>query len=156
MTIHGDADPQLRATPLSPDDLAGLSRLTAPPWSSRGATGSPPVYSNSAVEQPLREFTKTLRPRTFAFRNRARLNNLLALMRLAYLRVDSVAGYSVDIRAYLDTHKGRPQRTYRESCDAKFDDAGTAQLNSLWSVQAQEAVAEARMQNPLAKLARSR
>ena len=111
----------------------------------------PPVYSNSAVEQPLREFTKTLRPRTFAFRNRIRLNNLLALMRLAYLRVDSVAGYSIDIRTYIDAHNGHPQRTYRESYDPKFDSAGTSRLNSLWSAQAQEAMAGARMRKALVK-----
>jgi len=114
----------------------------------------PPVYSNSAIEQPLREFTKTLRPRAFAFRNRARLNNLLALMRLAYLRADSVPGYSIDIRAYLDKHNGRPERTYRQAYDAQFDDAGTAQLNSLWAVAAQEAMLEARLRKLTAKTAR--
>ena len=85
----------------------------------------PPVYSNSAVEQALRVFRSALEPRAFAFRNRPRMNNLLELMRLAYLRVDRAADYSIDIRGYLDAHKGPPQRRYRETYDAMFDEAGT-------------------------------
>ncbi len=35
--------------------------------------------------------------------------------RLAHLRVDNVTDCSTDIRAYLETHDGRPHRTYREA-----------------------------------------
>ena len=104
----------------------------------------PPVYSNSAVEQPLRDFRSALESRVYSFRNRARLNNLLELMRLPYQKVDRVAGYSTDIRRYLEAHNGRPKRTYREAYDPQFDGAGTQQFNSLWDVSAQIAIREAR------------
>ena len=103
----------------------------------------PPVFSNSAVEQPLRDFRSALESRVYSFRNRARLNNLLELMRLSYQKVDRVAGYSTDIRSYLEAHNGRPKRSYREAYDPQFDGAGTQQFNSLWSIPAQIAIREA-------------
>jgi len=72
-------------------------------------------------------------------------------MRLANLRVDNVADYGTDIRAYLDDH---PQRTYREIYDAQEDESGAALLNSLWSVPAQVAMREARARLAIAKAAR--
>lgn len=117
----------------------------------QGRSRIPPVYSNGAVEQPLLSLRQSLQPRAFAFRNRARLNQLLNLMRLANLRVDNVADYGTDIRAYLDDH---PQRTYREIYDAQEDESGAALLNSLWSVPAQVAMREARARLAIAKAAR--
>ncbi|MEO7121536.1 MAG: hypothetical protein ABI400_00105, partial [Lacisediminihabitans sp.] len=73
-----------------------------------------------------------------------RLNQLLTLMRLAHLRVDNIADYSTDIRAYLEAHNGRPHRTYREAYDATADEAGVQKFNSLWSVPVQIAMREAR------------
>ena len=74
----------------------------------------PPVYSNGAVEQPLRAFKLALSPRAFTFRNRARLNQLLTLMVLAHRKVDNVTDYSTGIRAYLEDHKGDRTRSSRD------------------------------------------
>ena len=120
----------------------------------QGRSRIPPVYSNSAVEQPLRELRQTLRPRAFVFRNRARLNQLLTLIRQAYLRVDNVADYATDIRAFLDSHHGRPQRTYRQAYDTRVNEAGTEMLGSLWSVEAQVSKRDARLKRALAKSSR--
>ncbi|MET4780549.1 hypothetical protein [Glaciihabitans sp. UYNi722] len=109
------------------------------------------MYSNSAVEQPLRELRLMLRPRAFVFRNRARLNQLLALIRQAYLRVDNVADYATDIRAYLDLHHGHPVRTYRQAYDARTNEAGNTLLASLWSAEAQISMRDARQRRQLAK-----
>ena len=62
------------------------------------------------------------------------------------------ADYSIDIRGYLDAHKGRPQRRYRETYDAMFDEAGTRQFNSLWAIPAQIAIREAQAKAALKKL----
>ena len=77
---------------------------------------------------------------------------LLELMRLAYLRVDRTADYSIDIRGSLDAHNGRLQRRYRETYDAMFDEAGTHQFNSLWAIPAQIAIREAQAKVALKKL----
>lgn len=118
----------------------------------QGRSRIPPIYANGAVEQPLREFRKDLRPRAFMFRNRGRLNHLLELMRLATLRVDNPADYALDIRTYLDENNGRPQRTYRQAYDALADSAGVMQLSSLWAPDAQIAMLEARMKRARKKL----
>jgi hypothetical protein len=110
-----------------------------------GRSSIPPVYSNGAVEQPLQVLRKDLLPRAFVFRNRARLNNLMNLMRLASMRVDNVADYAADIRAYLEAQNGRAQRTYRTTYDPKADAAGTVQYGSLWAIPAQIAMREARV-----------
>lgn len=111
----------------------------------------PPVYSNGAVEQPLRVLREHLEPRTFMLRNRARMDNLLELMRLAYLRADDVHQYSADIRAYIEANDGHPDRTYRDTYDQKLDDDGEARFNSLWSTEAQLAMKEARRRRAIAK-----
>lgn len=113
-----------------------------------GRSRIPPVYSNSRVEQVLREFNADLRPRAFAFRNRARLNHLLTLMRLATLRVDNPTKYAAEIRDHLEAIGGHPQRTYRETYDPRTEE----QFSSLWALPAQAAMREARMIRELAKL----
>lgn len=118
----------------------------------QGRSKIPPVYSNSAVEQPLRELKAVLRPRAFMFRNRARLNQLLSLIRMAYLRVDNATDYATDIRAYLDAHHGRPHRTYREAYDPTANAAGEILLASLWAEEAQLSMRDARIKRALAKL----
>lgn len=120
-----------------------------------GRSRIPPVYSNGAVEQPLRDLRQNLQSRAFAFRNRARLNQLLELMRLANQRVDNAADYATDIRAHLDEHNGHPPRTYRAIYDTKTDESGTVLLNSLWSEPAQLAMIQARMDEAALKLRRS-
>ena len=101
----------------------------------------PPVYSNSGVEQEIRELKAELRPRRFAFRNRARLNQLLDLMRLKSMNVDHPTDYAKDIRTYIEASDGRPERTYREAYDSLPDEL----FSSLWSVPAQLAMREARL-----------
>jgi hypothetical protein len=64
-------------------------------------------------------------------------------MRLLDQKVHRVAGYFTDIRRYLESHNGRPKRSYREAYDSQFDEAGTQQFTSLWGVQAQVAIREA-------------
>ena len=76
----------------------------------------------------------------------------LEFMCLAYLRVDRAVDYSIDIRGHLDAHQGRPQRRYRETYDAMFDEAGTDQFNSLWAIPAQIAIREAQAKAALKKL----
>ena len=44
-------------------------------------------------------------------------NNPLEPMRLSYQKVDRVAGYSTDVRRYLEADNGRPKRSYREAYD---------------------------------------
>jgi hypothetical protein len=55
-------------------------------------------------------------------------------MRLLYQNVNRVAGYSTDIRSYLEAHNCGPKRSYREAYDPQFDGAGTQRFNSLWSI----------------------
>ncbi|TFC03259.1 hypothetical protein [Cryobacterium sp. MDB2-33-2] len=117
----------------------------------QGRSRIPPVYSNSAVEQPLREIRAMIRPRAFVFRNRARLNNVLILMLLARLRVDTATDYASDIRDFLNKHDGHPPRTYRATYDKTANADGEILLSSLWAPKAQLAMAEAR-----AKKARAR
>lgn len=121
----------------------------------QGRSRIPPVYSNGAVEQSLRELKAIIQPRRFAFRNRARMNTLLTLMRQAMLRVDNVADYSADIRAYLEAHNGHPQRTYRDVYDTRVSEGGDVLFNSLWSVPAQTIMRDARLKRSIGELARS-
>ncbi|MBB5640567.1 hypothetical protein BJ997_001115 [Cryobacterium roopkundense] len=110
----------------------------------------PPVSSNGAVEQPLREIRQMLQTRAFMFRNRARLNQVLVLMRLASMRVDTATDYASDIRAFLDAHNGHPPRTYRAAYDTTANQSGEAPLGSLWAPKAQIAMTEARANRALA------
>ena len=61
-------------------------------------------------------------------------------MRLVHRRVDSVAGYSTDIRSNLEEHNGRPKGSYRGTYDPEFDEAGTPPINSLYGTPAQVAL----------------
>ena len=117
----------------------------------QGRDRIPPVYSNSAVEQPLREIRLMIKPRAYVFKNRARMNHLLTLMRLARLRVDTAADYATDIRAFLNEHDGHPPRTYRETYDTQVNPDGEFLFSSLWAVKPQLAMEEARIQKALAK-----
>lgn len=91
----------------------------------------PPVYANGALENVLNRVRATLEDRAFSYRNRARLNLLLELIRLSQLRADNASDYATTIRAHLIKHAIHPKRTYREICDHQSAD-GTA-ANSLWS-----------------------
>ena len=58
-----------------------------------------------------------LQPRAFMFPNRARLSQVLILMRLAGLRVDTATDYASGVRAFLGAHDGHPPRTYGAAYD---------------------------------------
>jgi hypothetical protein len=96
----------------------------------------PPVYANGALENALTRVRTIIGEREFSYRNRARLNLLLELIRLALLRADNAADYATSIRAHLIKHQGHPKRTYREIYDHQSDEEGT-RTNSLWSPAAQ-------------------
>jgi hypothetical protein len=117
----------------------------------QGRDRIPPVYSNSAVEQPLREIRLMVKPRAYVFKNRARLNHVLTLMRLARLRVDTATDYASDIRAFLNKHNGHPPRTYRETYDTLMSPDGEFFFNSLWAIKPQLAMEESRIKKALAR-----
>ncbi len=117
----------------------------------QGRDRIPPVYSNSAVEQPIREIRQIIKPRAYVFKNRARMNHLLTLMRLARLRVDTATDYATDIRAFLNEHHGHPPRSYRETYDTQVNPKGEFLFNSLWAAKPQLAMEELRIQKALAR-----
>jgi hypothetical protein len=95
-------------------------RRSSNTWWKRPLTLSSTSAADPHTRMPPNEFARrptTARPRrVYSFRNRARLNNLLELRRLSYHKAERVVGgYSTDIRRYLETHNGRPKRTYREA-----------------------------------------
>jgi hypothetical protein len=108
--------------------------------------GRPPVYANGAVEQSLSRIREIVQPRQYAYRNRARTNRMLELVRLSMVRADDAAEYATAIREYLDRHNGRMPRTYRAIYDKT-----AAGLSSLWSVATQVAMKEARDQKAVAR-----
>ena len=96
----------------------------------------PPVYANGALENSLNRVRTMITDRAFSFRNRARLNLLLELIRLGQLRADNAADYATAIRAHLIQYNGHPKRSYREIYDHQNREDGSNE-NSLWSPAAQ-------------------
>lgn len=96
-----------------------------------------PIYTNGALESVFARVKKCIGDRALSFRNRARLNLLLELMRLRELRADNAGDYAIAIRAHLEAHRGHPQRRYREICDRRANPDGMKAKNSLWSPAAQ-------------------
>ena len=90
-------------------------------------------------------------PRAFMFRNQARLNQVLMLMRLASLRVDTATDYASDIRPFLGAHDGHPPRTYRAAYDKTANPAGEVLLGSLWAPKTQISMTEVREKRALAR-----
>ena len=95
-----------------------------------------PVYANGALENALSEVRTIIADRAFSFRNRARLNLLLELIRLGLLRAENASDYATAIRAHLIKHQGHPKRSYREIYDHRSIEDGI-NTNSLWSPAAQ-------------------
>jgi hypothetical protein len=77
----------------------------------------PAHYANGAVEDPLKMVRQVIDRRKFAFRNRARMNLLLELVRLRVLRADSVRTYAEDIRAHLVAEGEERAPRYRQVYD---------------------------------------
>lgn len=61
----------------------------------------PAHYANGAVEAPLREVKRILAPRRWTFRNAARMNLLLELVRIRYNRQGSAAAFAGELRRTL-------------------------------------------------------
>ncbi|NMM25103.1 MAG: hypothetical protein HHJ11_16760 [Phycicoccus sp.] len=77
----------------------------------------PPHYGNGAVEAPIRQVRQVIERRKFTFRNLARMNLLLELVRLRLLRADSVRAYAEDIRTHLVLEGDRRKPSYRAVYD---------------------------------------
>jgi hypothetical protein len=56
------------------------------------------VFANGAIEAPIRTIRQNIEKRAWCFRNRARMDLLLEMMRLRLNKVDSVEGYARLIR----------------------------------------------------------
>ena len=96
----------------------------------------PPVYANGALENTLNRVRSIIEDHAFSYRNRARLDLQLELIRLSLLRADNASDYATAIRTHLITHQGHPKRSYREIYDHRNAQDGT-KTNSLWSPAAQ-------------------
>lgn len=104
----------------------------------------PPVYGNGAIEAPMTRVRSVLEPRRWTFRNRARMNLLLELVRLADLRADDAAVYATDIRQHLTQTKGKQGRTYRAIYDTWGPKSQESRTYSLWASPAEKAAREQR------------
>jgi hypothetical protein len=104
----------------------------------------PPVYGNGAIEAPMARVRSVLESRRWTFRNRARMDLLLELVRLADLRADDPGVYAADIRAHLLAHAGRPTRTYRAIYDSWGPKDAEQRTYSLWASPAERAARELR------------
>ena len=110
----------------------------------------PPGYANGAVEGPIKRVRRALEKRSWTFRNRVRMQQLLELIRLAALRVDDSGEYAKGIRAHLLKHKGRPSRTYR----AVYDTWGKkGQQTRVYSLRPSDAQVQTRAANNAARKA---
>jgi hypothetical protein len=101
----------------------------------------PPVYANGAVEAALAQVRNLMEPRMYSYKNRARTNRMLELVRLSMLRADDAAAYTAAIRAGLVSHDGHLQRGYRDVYD-KTSTVPFESKHSLWSTATQRTMAE--------------
>ena len=106
----------------------------------------PPVYGNGAIEAPMNRVRSVLESRRWTFRNRARMNLLLELVRLADLRADDPSVYATDIRHYFTEQSGRPPRSYRAIYDSWGPKSAEHRTYSLWASPAAKAARELRSQ----------
>ncbi len=81
------------------------------------------VYANGAIEAPIQVVREGLERRAWCFRNRARMDLLLELMRLNINNMASQDNYSANIREHLKANGGRPTTTRKQ-----WDPLGTSSL----------------------------
>lgn len=81
------------------------------------------VYSNGAIEAPIQVVREALERRSWCFRNRARMDLLLEMMRLRLNKVDAADDYALLIREHLNATKGRPPSKRKQ-----WDPAGHSSL----------------------------
>lgn len=101
----------------------------------------PPVYANGAVEAALAQVRNLMEPRLYSYKNRARTNRMLELVRLSMLRADDSVTYTAAIRAQLVSNHGRLHRGYRDVYDKRGKDPFESKY-SLWSTATQKKMAE--------------
>jgi hypothetical protein len=101
----------------------------------------PPVYANGAAESALTYVRNLMEPQMYSYKNRARTNRMLELVRLSMLRADDSASYTAAIRAQLISHHGHLQRGYRNVYDKRGADPFESKY-SLWSTAKQKTMAE--------------
>ncbi|TQO20665.1 hypothetical protein FB472_2310 [Rhodoglobus vestalii] len=58
----------------------------------------PPVHANGAVESALAQVRNLMEPRMYSYKNRARTNRVLELVRLSMPCADDCAAYTAAIR----------------------------------------------------------
>ena len=81
------------------------------------------IYSNGAIEAPIRVIREGIEKRSWCFRNRARMDLLLEMMRLHLNKVDAVDAYAQAIREQLLNTNGVPLAKRKQ-----WDPAGVSSL----------------------------
>jgi len=85
--------------------MKGKARMMATQLSRRSEVT---VYSNGAIEAPIKSVRQSIERCAWCFRNRARMDLLLEMMRLRLDKMDSVDAYCKLIRDHLNATKGTP------------------------------------------------
>ena len=85
--------------------------------------GEVSVYANGAIEAPIQVVREGIERRAWCFRNLARMNLLLEMMRLRLNKVDSVDAYALLIRDHLAATNGVAPTRRRQ-----WDPKGTSSL----------------------------
>ena len=101
----------------------------------------PPVYANGVVEAALVQVRNLMEPRMYSYKNRARTNRMLELVRLSMLCADDSVTCTASIRAQLVSRQGHLQRGYRDIYDKRGVDPFESRY-SLWSAATQKTMAE--------------
>ena len=96
------------------------------------------------MEEPIRRVRAVLESCRWSFRNRARMDLLLELVRLAHLRADDAGVHATDVRAHLTKHGGLPSRRYRALYDSWGPKTYQQRSCSLCSTPAERAAKEVR------------
>lgn len=84
----------------------------------------PAHYSTGALEPKIGDIREVLGRRAWTFRNQARMNLLLGLVRLRLNRQDDIQRWAVLIRDHLDAHGGRPAHPRRIEDPVAYNQAG--------------------------------
>jgi hypothetical protein len=88
----------------------------------------PPHYATGAVEDVIAVVRQHLERRAWCFRNLARMNLLLGLMRLTINHHDDAGHYAAAIKAHLLRHGGEPPRQHKVLYDPTIGGSHVASL----------------------------
>ncbi len=117
------------ATAVAAEPLASKTQRWVSHWDKRMRNQTarraslPAHYSTGALEPKLHDVRDVLERRKWTFRNRARLNLLLELVRLRLNRHDDPTGWATLIRAHIDAHGGQSAHPRRMSDPVTIDPA---------------------------------